>query len=927
MKRNVVHYVTKQYMKQNRKRTWVTFFGIVFMVLLMTCVFVGKDTALGYLEDVASQKEGKWHVALYDVTKEQRDEVLALQGIKETAMSVDYGATEFAQSANAERPYLNIKAYQQQCFDWMNIKVKEGRLPEQSDEIVISEAALTDGAVIGIGDTITAEYFTRSLKGVNPKLESTYFPFQNLTLKYGEEVEVPQNFPYYGENDSFQEIRNYTGKKQEYKIVGIIETPAFEFPGAAGYTAITALTDGEIAELENFNLSVMLDLRSREHNMAGYAVRFSDIAENQVEFNDYVLAFSGNSSESTMNILVFFLSIFFVALIMFVSVILIYNVFNISFEERSWYLGMLSSVGATGKQKRSSIYYEAFYLLLFALPVGILTGLVVVKLGMMAIQEYLDKLLSIEQMVGKNSITLYVSGGALAIIIILSMVTVLISAFLPARKVGKIGPIECIRGNTDKKSRQYRMNRNWMKNGSPEKKLAGNAVRRQVKKTRAITAAAVSFMVILGVTAFGANAITEAVEIKIGRSSDMDMNNEKWDYLFATNSTNALKYEAIKQEIMGAEGIADAVEWCDSMFVGNVPWDCLSEEYWNAVGEIYELYGISEEEFQAEKFEDMAEVCVLGLDSENLKKLADLTGSDWESLNNEEVPGAIVVQCGELSTTKVGFADREPERFRYYEIEQMTDKKVGEEMPITIYSEKLGDVVEFPVRVAGYAKAEQLEEYVSIHSQFLWLIVSTDTALKMDKVMAAEDNEFSRIEPVILFRVSEEEEYPEILEKLNKLTEQGNYVLIPLGISDMMNDAIIGTTNVMLVCFVLLTSVICLFNLFNSIQGRINERGREFAMLESVGMTRSQLGKMLLYECTIIVLKSIIYAAIIAGILCYLIQYGIIKIFGPMQIGFPWLLMTGAVIVTVLVVAGLTKYCYRKRQPETILERIRRESV
>ena len=63
MRKNVVFYVTRQYMKQNRGRTFVTFIGIVFMVILMTGVFIGKDTGVGYLEEIASLKEGKWHRA------------------------------------------------------------------------------------------------------------------------------------------------------------------------------------------------------------------------------------------------------------------------------------------------------------------------------------------------------------------------------------------------------------------------------------------------------------------------------------------------------------------------------------------------------------------------------------------------------------------------------------------------------------------------------------------------------------------------------------------------------------------------------------------------------------------------------------------------------------------------------------------------
>ena len=42
MKDNVIFKVTGQYMKLNRRRTAITFVGIVFMVLLMTCVFAGR---------------------------------------------------------------------------------------------------------------------------------------------------------------------------------------------------------------------------------------------------------------------------------------------------------------------------------------------------------------------------------------------------------------------------------------------------------------------------------------------------------------------------------------------------------------------------------------------------------------------------------------------------------------------------------------------------------------------------------------------------------------------------------------------------------------------------------------------------------------------------------------------------------------------
>ena len=49
---NIVFKVTKKYMKLNRRRTAIAFMGITLMVVMMTCVFVGKETVMKYLDKV-----------------------------------------------------------------------------------------------------------------------------------------------------------------------------------------------------------------------------------------------------------------------------------------------------------------------------------------------------------------------------------------------------------------------------------------------------------------------------------------------------------------------------------------------------------------------------------------------------------------------------------------------------------------------------------------------------------------------------------------------------------------------------------------------------------------------------------------------------------------------------------------------------------
>lgn len=923
MKKNVVYYVTSQYMKMNKKRTFTALLGIIFMVLLMTCVFVGKDTAIGYLEQIGTIKDGKWHITMYDITDKEYDEVKKLEWVEETSVSTYYGFAEFKQSANELRPYLNVKAYEIECFDWMNIELKSGRLPQKNGEIVVSEAAVLDGSNFSVGDEIEAEYFTRSIKGIDSNGGETIFPFYGITVEYDQIVEVPQKFPYYKENSSFQEIKNHTGKKQKLKVVGIIETPGYEEASAAGYTAITLMDEEEMNLVETFNLSAKFDLENISENYSD--ILWEIAGTHEMEFNDYVLIFSGNSANPTMNLVVFFMTMFFVILIMFASVFLIYNIFNMSFEERSRYLGMLSSVGATGRQKRSSVYFEACYLLNLALPIGFVSGLLIVNLGMKVLQPLLMDFMGIGEYVEEANVALQISVEAVFMICLLSIVTVLVSAYLPARKIGIIGPIECIRGNEDRNKKQYRMNLTMIKNIGVEGMLAKNSLMRQSKKTTAITGAVVTFLVVMVVTAFGSAAIEKVVESKMG-SVDINANTDNWDYVFYSLGSNEEEYEALKKEIETDEEIEEVVEWYSGMFVGDVPSDNYSSEYWESIFEICKLYGVSAQQFEEQYKAQYKEVCVLALDEMALKEMAKKTGTDYEKLINKKIPSAIVVQSGEISTSNWRIGGRELEKYRFFELSKMTDKEIGENLDVSLVSEELEEMVDFPIQIAGYATSEQLEECVTIRSQHLWVIVSTDTAKQMKEILGAENGSPS-ISPELYIRTRSEN--PEIIEKLRVLSEDSEslYGIMEADYTKTFQEAILGIIHILLSCFVTLVSVICLLNVFNSIRNRVSGRSKEFAIMESVGMTSSQIQKMLRYESVGIVIRSIMFAAVIAFLMINLIQYGLIKIFGFMSFELPWILILIAVGSAVLIVVYITGYCYKRENRENILESIRNESV
>ena len=330
--RSIVHQVTRRYMHSQIGRTRISFIGIVLMVTLMTCVFVGKDTVLAYFTEITETHYGKWHMAVYDITESQLAQIQALSGVKETAVSQNLHYTAFPQSGDELHPYLNLRTYSDKAFDWMNIQVVEGRLPVQEDEVVISYAAIEDGAQVAIGDTIQADCFRRYIE--NFGVQDTIFPFLSFSLSSGERKEAPADLGFFPEGDPFyeghREIHEETGVYHTYTVTGFIEAPSYENRGSAAYTAIGWM--GEEPIDGNVNCSIRMDTSQVQEYLNRELAEI--VPAEQIEVNNPVLAFDASSSDDTINFLAVAGQIFFLLLISLVSIILMYNLFQLSFAER-----------------------------------------------------------------------------------------------------------------------------------------------------------------------------------------------------------------------------------------------------------------------------------------------------------------------------------------------------------------------------------------------------------------------------------------------------------------------------------------------------------------------------------------------------------------------------------------------------------------
>jgi putative ABC transport system permease protein len=105
-----------------------------------------------------------------------------------------------------------------------------------------------------------------------------------------------------------------------------------------------------------------------------------------ITYNTDLLDYSGVSrGSSTIKTVKAFTAII-LGIIVFASVFMIYDSFAVSYQERERYLGMLASVGATKRQKRTSIYFEGLILGCIAIPAGIAAGFIGMAITFRSIQ-------------------------------------------------------------------------------------------------------------------------------------------------------------------------------------------------------------------------------------------------------------------------------------------------------------------------------------------------------------------------------------------------------------------------------------------------------------------------------------------------------------------------------------------------------------
>lgn len=876
----VLNELSVKDLKLNKKRSIVIIIGIILSTALI-CGVAGLVTSFQKtFVETAKKNQGNYHTIFYDVPKDELKYIEENRGVKDYYLSEGIGysylpnVTVTTSTGAEEKPYVNIIAMDNKFLNNMAIELKDGRLPENDEEIVVSAR-------------------------INQKFKTNYKVGDTITLNVGELKE---------DLSDTNEIINTTPKT--YKIVGIINRPTttIEPYEAEWFTVITKMQtikkQANIAVLytnpydykkntEYINKMVEVkvgeNVDKSELTIFNGLDKFYKSYKYKIEINKDLLSYEGASLDDETLKTIYGLGAFIMGIVLVSSVFVIRNGFAISITERLKQYGMLSSIGATKKQIKKSVYFEGFILGIIGIPLGILSGVFAIYILVNVINYILKDYVS-----SGSLLTYSMSWVAIVVSVIVSIVTIWLSCRRSAKKASKITPIEAIRSSEDvklkaKKIKCPKIITKIFKTGG---EIAYKNLKRSKKKYRTtVISIIVSVVIFIAISSF----IQYGFKMSSSYYTEKNYNYVVYAY---TTASNKNKEEFAKEQAKNYKMLTDISNLPDigefsinktNVFEINMDEKHESEltDYGKDVKARYE-----EPEEDGEKIDT---INVISLSKDVYKRYLKKIGGNYETYKE----GAILID------------------------NNITYDEKGKRIQGSMYIWKKGDTVTGKINDKEYnikivAKTEERPNGVeNLYNTHAYFIVSEEFINKTGYISASlytQSNDTEKLDKEI-------EQY----KKENNLTNS-NLNTFNMEESIKAENAIVLVISIFLYGFIGVITLIGITNIFNTITTNMNLRKKEFAMLKSIGMTKKEFNRMIRLESIFYGVKSLIIGIPIGIAL----SYGMYKVFKnsmEMEYVLPYKAIAVAVIFVAVIIGIIMKYSMSKINKQNIIETIRNDNI
>ncbi|MCL2588889.1 MAG: ABC transporter permease, partial [Oscillospiraceae bacterium] len=575
--------------------------------------------------------------------------------------------------------------------------------------------------------------------------------------------------------------------------------------------------------------------------------------------------------------------------------------FRVSAKERAMQFGILKSVGATKTQIRQTVVSESLILAAIGIPIGLLLGLIIHFIGIELINHFLYDLFQSARPESGAYVRFILSWQAILLSIMLALATVLLSAWLPARRAAKVPAIDAIRGAGEVKlsAKKVRTSRLVSKLFGFEGTLAAKSLKRSRRNFRAtVVALSLSVALFIALGAF----VTQMNTLQELTWPDVDANvivsfspHRQWVEEDEDGQRVLLELESSTVSRALAETISHRFEaQTDAAVFGYardgdsysviLPRDMLAPELLENLREIG-ADPTAEEYWFA--------VLLLTVDPDHYAMLAERAGVPYGS--------NILINHRRTHTSDGRRWEFEPIRFS------------GQSLALSPFSHE-GDkpMRELPIHgVLGIGEVPN-EIMRSGTSDVTVIVPELDGMRRYTWFVHAED-------PFALSAYT-----LEMIAEMD-LYDYGSWHVFNAAHEQEMTRALVTLVMTFVWGFVALLTLIYLTNVISTISANVQSRAQEFAVLQSVGMTHKGLRRMLSLESMLSSARALLFGVPLGLLGAYGIHRAILEA-AQFSFELPWVAVALSVVAVFLLTWIVMRYAARQLRGRNIVETIRMES-
>lgn len=839
----IIYTLTLRGMKLNRKRTLLTILTIILSVSMMTAVLCGAWSVLGFLQTKEKNNGGDYEYSIEDISLQQAEALQNKNNVADVSLLSFVGSSFYGEESN--KSLLAIAEINQSFIENFALKqyLIKGRYPVNENEIAITESFLEKNDLsLSVGDKISLSVGSR----IWDEFDAELYGLLN----------------YVGNRETF-----HPEVEKTYSIVGIISD----------------ITDSKVAG--NFNAFTGIDETGRSHNLTAYVKsdkvskavygqaeeNAEDIDSQVTEFHDTLLLYYGvTTGKGALKILLAVICV--IVLLMSASAAMISNVLSISLQERVKQLGMLSSIGATRRQKRASIQFEAFLLGITGIPLGLFAGIGLTSLVLAVIRRAFQATFA----AGTVHLTLRCHVVILLLCAVSGIAALAFASVSPGRMAGRVTVIDVLRQTNIYQLKEKKLRHVGVASllfgiyGS----LASKNIRRNPKRFRAITGSIFLAMVI-GLSLYS------LADFMIYQNS---MNTQE-DGSCYTDVDVLLPYKELSSAI---KGLSDENISADiSYYVAYYMTITMENDKINPDMAGYFFIG-----------GNTAELYVVGLDNEHFAKLCEENEFDTRSYQSSSNHGILV-------NNTTGYYRASQDRVVIgspFQIESGTSLSLEYLDETTCPEIIVQDVINGENAKLQSMFVRDRAILIVPLSYFDWMLTGdtyVDAAISTSQHKEATEC----LANMGYFQV----------EDVSAITENSRQICLILKLA---------------VCiFAILMIAIIGLNVCNIMSNTIFVRRSEFAVLRSIGMTTKGLKRMLILEAALYGIKALVLALPVSLVIHYIIYYLICTGMNPFVFYIKGGVYVIAVAAVCLIVISAMLFSISSIKKVEIIEEMKMESI